>query len=151
MKEQFNTSATVFMSEFLNINTPSVAMELYAHDFQSDPYTSNKDKNCPKIQNYIDDMGMKSKQYQNVLKSALYNTTQSQWYQTTGLNYSYDNGEGAILMYCGSLDIPLKWQQFMNVLNISYKLHEAVLSNNETAYMQRANSRHFRWLGYLFH
>ena len=49
--ERTITSATVFMSEFLDINTPDVVMELYIHDYQSDPYGSNKDKKCSKIQN----------------------------------------------------------------------------------------------------
>merc|ERR1719474_1875542 len=44
--ERTITSATVFMSEFLDINTPDVAMELFTHDFQSEPYAANKDLNC---------------------------------------------------------------------------------------------------------
>eukprot|EP01084_Bolivina_argentea_P142522 250376_1 len=131
--ERTITSATVFMSEFLNINTPHVAMELYTHDYQSDPYTSNKDKNCPLIGKYINDMGMNSTDYKTVMKSDLMNKTQVAWYKATGLNYSYNNGEGAVLMYCGGLDVPLKYNDFLNVLNMSYAIREALLANNETS------------------
>eukprot|EP01083_Nonionella_stella_P080454 221123_1 len=131
--ERTITSATVFMSEFLNINTPQVSMELYTHDYQSDPYTTTHDKNCPLIGKYIQHRGTKTRQYKTLMKSALMNATKHQWLQATGLNYSYENGEGAILMYCGGLDIPLKWQHFLNVLNMSYAIREAILANNETA------------------
>lgn len=67
--ERTITSATVFMSEFLDINTPDVAMELFTHDFQSDPYAANKDLNCPMIKEYIKEMGKDSKQHHAVKHS----------------------------------------------------------------------------------
>ena len=55
------------------------------------------------------------------------------WYAATGQNYSYDSGESAVLMYCGGLNIPMSFKQFLNVLNISYAIRESLLSNNETS------------------
>jgi len=132
--ERTITSATVFMSEFLNINTPSVAMELYTHDFQSDPYAANKDKMCPQFAGYIDDLGMASKQFQELMKSELAARVDKEWFAATGNHYSYDYGASATLMYCGGLDVPLSWDAFLDSLNMSYAIREAILSNNETSY-----------------
>ncbi len=146
--ERTITSATVFMSEFLNINTPEVAMELYTHDYQSDPYTSNKDKNCPKIAAYINEMGMDSVQYKQLMNSSLMNKTQQEWLRITGKNYTYNAGEGAVLMYCGGLDVPMdSFHDFVHVLNMSYAIREAILSNNETSYEScRLTASPMAWL-----
>eukprot|EP01084_Bolivina_argentea_P124927 221388_1 len=131
--ERTITSATVFMSEFLDINTPEVAMELYTHDYQSDPYASNKDKSCPLFAEYIDAIGMESTQYTKLMQSEMVNATKQQWFEATGHAYSYNKGESAVLMYCGGLDVPLEYNHFLNVLNTSYRIREAILSNNETS------------------
>lgn len=55
------------------------------------------------------------------------------WLNVTGRPYSYDKGEGAVLMFCGGLDVPLSWNQFLDTLNVSYQLRESILSNNETS------------------
>jgi len=131
--ERTITSATVFMSEFLNINTPQVAMELFTHDFQSDPYGSNKDKNCPDLEKYISATGMQSEQYQQLMASKLYAQTQQDWKDSTGMDFSYDNGQSAVLMYCAGMNVPLSWDQFLNVLNVSYAIREALLSNEQSS------------------
>ena len=63
----------------------------------------------------------------------LYRRVDSVWKNVTGMDYSYDKGEGAVLMYCGGLEVPLSWNQFLDTLNVSYQLREAILSNNETS------------------
>ena len=61
------------------------------------------------------------------------NKTIQEWHDAVGNAYSYDRGEGAVLMYCAGLEIPLEYETFINSLNASYAIREAILANNETS------------------
>lgn len=105
--ERTITSATIFMSEFLDIHDPKITLELYTHDIDSDPYTPQSDKVCKNILGYIIDNSKKSKAFEVLMKSNEMIKLQDSWFNETGLFYDYSAAEAAILMYCGSLDVEL--------------------------------------------
>lgn len=122
--ERTITSAIAFMSEFLQINDPSVTMDMWTSDTKSDPYTVQDNYNCPKLKDWMQLLGEKSHRFQKVSTEKWSQKVSKEWKKQTGLEYTYDDAMASVLMYCAGIDIPITQELFHDALNLSYNLRK---------------------------
>ena len=102
------------MTYFLETFAMSINKYLYTytHDQQSDPYTPQKNANCPNLKQWMEQVGKTSKDFQEWINSDEVQTFYQEYEEEVGYNLgdidtddAYDICSNIVWMYCGGLNV----------------------------------------------